>query len=165
VFWFAILIGAFAHPSLDANRRRQVHAFVAMRRLIIAAERYKADCGRYPVQGLDVLAHGPGVGCWKGPYLDGEVPTDPWGRVYVYRFDTLQPEIISYGADGEPRGKFFDADLSSRNMWVLSTQTPTEIRTQRVWIGGWFSAWVGLVICWYLLSRNRRYARRARPPR
>ena len=51
----------------------------------------------------------------RGPYLDGEVPADPWGRAFEFHLENLQPEIVSYGADGKPGGEFFDMDLSSRN--------------------------------------------------
>jgi general secretion pathway protein G len=158
-----IFIGTFIHPSLDVNRRRQVHGYVAIRRLMTAVEHYKTDCGRYPspAGALDALVHNPGVACWKGPYLDGEVPADPWGRAFVYRSDNLQSEVVSYGADGKPGGEFFDMDISSRNMWVLSPQTPTEITTQRIWIGVWWGAWVGFLTCGYLLWMNRRRSRRA----
>jgi general secretion pathway protein G len=164
VFVFAIFIGTFGHPSLDVNRRRQVHAYVAIRKLIGAIERYKADCGRYPslVEGLDALVRSPGAGCWKGPYLNGEAPVDPWGRTYLYRFDNLQPEVVSYGADGKPGGEFFDMDISSRNMWHLSPQAPIETRTQRIWIAVWFGAWIGLLgfayLLWKSLHRSRRQA-------
>jgi general secretion pathway protein G len=157
-FGLAIFIGISLHPSLDVNRRRQVHGYVAIRRLIGAIEHYKNDCGQYPseARALDALVHNPGGACWRGPYLDGEVPADPWGRAYVYHSYNLQSEVVSYGADGKPGGEFFDMDLSSRNLWVLSPQTPSEIRTQRIWIGGWLGAWVGLLTCGRLLWRGRR---------
>jgi general secretion pathway protein G len=158
VFGLAIFVGTFVHPSIDVNRRRQVRGYVAIRRLTTAVERYKADCGQYPslTGGLDALPHSPGVACWRGPYLDGEVPADPWGRAFVYRSYNLGPEVVSYGADGKPGGEFFDMDTSSRDMWVLSPQTPTEIKTRRIWIAVWFGAWVGLLACGHVLWMNRR---------
>src|SRR6059036_1718226 len=46
------------------------------------------DCGRYPTsrEGLEALVRNPGLGSWRGPYLNrGIVPKDPWKRDYVYR--------------------------------------------------------------------------------
>jgi hypothetical protein len=95
-------------------------------------------------------------------YLNGEAPVDPWGSTYLYRFDNLQPEVVSYGADGKPGGEFFDMDISSRNMWHLSPQAPIETRTQRIWIAVWFGAWIGLqgfaYLLWKSLHRSRRQA-------
>ena len=153
VFGFAVLIGIFAHPALDINRRRQILGYLDIRKLIAAVDRYKSDCGRYPslAGGLDTLVHSPGAACWKGSYLDGEVPADPWRRAFVYRLDNGQPEVISFGADGKPGGEFFDMDISSRNVWVFSPESPTEIRTRRIWIALWLGAWVGFLGCAYLL--------------
>ena len=68
-------------------------------------------------QGLEALRTRPAnVNFWEGPYLDKEVPLDPWKRAYVYRFpgehgDT--PDILSYGGDGQPGGEGVNADIVS----------------------------------------------------
>ena len=160
-------MGTFAESSLDVERRRQILGYVAIRHLMTAVGQYKTDCGQYPnpAGGLDALVHDPGVACWRGPYLDGKVPADPWGRSFVYRSENLRPEIVSYGADGKPGGKFFDMDISSRNMWVLSPQTPREIRTRGIQIAIWLGAWAGFLTCTYLLwtGRGRRRPRETMP--
>lgn len=52
---------------------------------------YETDNGSYPTtaQGLWALREKPTAApeprSWKGPYLKGEVPDDPWGTPYVYR--------------------------------------------------------------------------------
>ncbi|MDR2420117.1 MAG: type II secretion system major pseudopilin GspG [Puniceicoccales bacterium] len=50
---------------------------------------YRMNIGGYPTtdQGLKALVKAPeGVGRrWKGPYID-ELPLDPWGRPYEYRY-------------------------------------------------------------------------------
>jgi len=80
---------------------------------------YKLDTGTYPAseQGLGALrTRPPGMDNWKGPYLPKEIPPDPWGRPYVYRFPgehEEEPEIISYGADGKEGGQDEDADIVS----------------------------------------------------
>jgi general secretion pathway protein G len=54
---------------------------------------YKANTGSYPttLQGFKaLLVASPGVTNWKGPYLTcKDVPLDPWGTPYHYRFPGL----------------------------------------------------------------------------
>ena len=67
--------------------------------------------GEYPNsnQGLEVLLVSPGNDPnWHGPYLDshGKLPPDAWGRPLQYQYPGTnnpgQPDIWSYGADGQP---------------------------------------------------------------
>lgn len=81
---------------------------------------YKLDVGVFPSteQGLKALRVRPeGVANWNGPYLPQEVPTDPWNNAYVYKFPgengTDEPDIISLGADGQPGGENYNADILS----------------------------------------------------
>jgi general secretion pathway protein G len=84
-----------------------------------ALEIYKLDVGRFPnsSQGLEALVRQPsGVKGWNGPYLKkGELPMDPWGSPYEYRYPGQGggPEITSLGADGRPGGSGEDADVTS----------------------------------------------------
>ncbi len=43
--------------------------------------------------------------CWHGPYLQSDIPLDPWGHPYVYQYPgKLNPsgyDIISMGPDGQ----------------------------------------------------------------
>lgn len=81
-----------------------------------ALEIYKLDVGRFPTtdQGLEALVREPsGARGWNGPYLKkGEVPDDPWGNPYEYRYSGGIPEIISLGADGRQGGSGEDADIN-----------------------------------------------------
>jgi general secretion pathway protein G len=48
--------------------------------------------------------------------LSGDVPPDPWGHPYLYKYPGEhgdEPEIISYGADGQPGGEGINADVVS----------------------------------------------------
>lgn len=92
--------------------RAQIDAFEK------ALEQYRLDVGSLPAQaqGLDALVTAPaGAQKWQGPYLKKAVPLDPWGNAYVYRLTdaTKDPEIVSYGADGQPGGTGEAADVSS----------------------------------------------------
>lgn len=86
----------------------------------------RLDIGRYPEQseGLSLLVNPPAESglesLWFGPYIEGDLPVDPWGNPYEYvppasgeAGRPQGPVILSYGADGEPGGEGIDADISS----------------------------------------------------
>ena len=53
---------------------------------------------------------------WNGPYMDKEIPKDPWNHDYIYRFPGEHgdgPDITSLGQDGQPGGDGFAADIVS----------------------------------------------------
>jgi general secretion pathway protein G len=115
---FAALVGPRMLQKSDSARitaaRAQINSFMT------ALGAYKLDTGLYPTTelGLDALRHKPdGVNQWQGPYLPQEIPMDPWGNAYVYKFPAenggFEPEIISYGADGQPGGEEIFADIVS----------------------------------------------------
>jgi general secretion pathway protein G len=140
-----IYLGFFAEPFQDHNRIRYLHGTLHLKALAKAVERYKADCGDYPAasDGLKALVFNPGVKGWKGPYLQKDVPLDPWGRPYVYLCPngSTTPEIVSYGAEGKPGGTSFDADISTRNLHRSIPSSPSEVRARRVFVGSWIAAW------------------------
>jgi general secretion pathway protein G len=93
-------------PSVDKGRitaaRTQIEAFMG------ALQTYHIEKGKFPTteEGLQVIR----------PYLAKDIPNDPWGRPYVYRFPGEhgpEPELISYGADGQAGGEGIDADIES----------------------------------------------------
>lgn len=74
--------------------------------LLAALKTYQADTGVFPSveQGLQVLVvQPPGAENWKGPYIKGAVPKDPWGNPYVYRspgtVDSKGVDVLSFGFD------------------------------------------------------------------
>ncbi len=93
--------------------RTQINSFMT------ALGAYKLDTGTFPSteMGLQALRARPqDVPQWNGPYLPQEIPVDPWGRPYVYRYPGEhgdEPDIISYGADGQPGGEGINADVVS----------------------------------------------------
>jgi general secretion pathway protein G len=93
-----------------AQRRAQVSAAKTQVRAFkgpLAA--YRLDIGDYPPS-LHELRNQPAdaaaQGRWSGPYLDREVPLDPWRHEYQYRYpgqhDPDMPDISSNGPDGVP---------------------------------------------------------------
>jgi general secretion pathway protein G len=80
---------------------------------------YKLDTGTYPStdQGLQALRVSPeNVPQWAGPYLKNDIPLDPWGRPYLYKYPGEhgdEPDVISLGADGQPGGEGTNADIVS----------------------------------------------------
>ena len=83
-----------------------------------ALDQYRLDVGSYPTteQGLQALVSRPdGVDRWAGPYLQKQVPFDPWGRPYSYKSpgDHGDYDLVSYGADGQPGGTGENVDITS----------------------------------------------------
>lgn len=75
------------------------------------------DVGRFPStdEGLNVLVREPGgIDFWQGPYLDNELPLDPWQNSYRYEFvksGLSEFSLYSLGADGSPGGESLNADV------------------------------------------------------
>ncbi len=88
-----------------------------------ALDQYRLDMMNYPTsqQGLAALVEAPNdvrnAGNYRpGGYLRGEVPTDPWGNPYQYRFPGERGgayDLFSLGADGEPGGDGLNADIGN----------------------------------------------------
>jgi general secretion pathway protein G len=69
---------------------------------------YEVDTGSYPREqdGLRALVVQPAdVTNWRGPYLESDIPNDPWGHPYIYNYPgKLNPsgyDIVSMGPDGQ----------------------------------------------------------------
>lgn len=118
------MIAAFVGPRLIAqlDRSKVTAARVQMRALSAALQTMRIDLGRYPseAEGLDALVTRPGLDAdlgetWNGPYLDGAVPKDPWGRPFDYAppADEGAPVLRSLGADGREGGEGLAADIVS----------------------------------------------------
>jgi general secretion pathway protein G len=114
---FAALVAPRLLSRADTARstaaRAQINAFMT------ALGAYKLDTGTFPTteQGLQALREPPaGVNQWQGPYLPSEIPVDPWKRPYIYKYPGDhgdEPDIISYGQDGQPGGDGTNADIMS----------------------------------------------------
>jgi general secretion pathway protein G len=84
-----------------------------------ALDAYRLDTGHYPnaEEGLGALVTRPAEEPnWAGPYLQKQVPADPWGRAYVYRMPGQDGDfdLISLGKDGQAGGEGEAADITYR---------------------------------------------------
>jgi general secretion pathway protein G len=114
---FAAVVGPKMLQKADVAK--QVGARQQISNIGTALGMYKLDTSMFPTteQGLNALRVKPeGVNGWGGPYLPQDVPTDPWGRPYVYKYPGEhgdEPDIISLGADGQPGGTGISEDIVS----------------------------------------------------
>ncbi len=97
--------------SETAAARAQIEA------LAKALDTFRLDTGHYPssAQGLAALRVRPaGETKWNGPYLQKDVPPDPWGKPYIYRTPGTKGDfdLNSYGRDGAPGGSGENADIA-----------------------------------------------------
>ncbi len=114
---FATLVAPRLLRKGDAARVTAAHAQVNS--FMTALGAYKLDTGMFPTteQGLQALRTRPnGLAQWDGPYLPQEIPPDPWGRAYIYKYPGEhgdEPDIISLGTDGQPGGEGINAAMVS----------------------------------------------------
>jgi general secretion pathway protein G len=114
---FVALVGPSLFKKADTARitaaRAQISGFMT------ALGTYKLDTGIFPTteQGLQALRVKPqDANQWNGPYMPQDIPKDPWGHDYVYKFPGDhgdEPDIICYGGDGQPGGEGLNADIVS----------------------------------------------------
>lgn len=100
----SLAVGMFTNTQRKANinaTRSQIGAFTT------PISTYYIDTNQYPLD-LDSLRRPPANMAnpqkWAGPYLNKEIPLDPWGNQYRYLFPgKFRPEeydIWSLGPDG-----------------------------------------------------------------
>ncbi|WP_439635704.1 type II secretion system major pseudopilin GspG [Oceanicaulis sp.] len=111
----ATLVGPRLLGQLD--RSKVTAATTQIRMIETALDTMRLDIGRYPTEeeGLGLLQtpNEAVSAMWTGPYLDGGLPADPWGRPYQYRVGggSDRGQVFSYGADGQEGGSGLDADI------------------------------------------------------
>ena len=107
------LLGALVGPRLFAqlDRSKVRTAETQIHMLKSALDTMRLDIGRYPTaeEGLQLLVAAPADPqlrlLWHGPYLENQVPLDPWNKPYLYRPEgrDLNPiALYSLGQDGKP---------------------------------------------------------------
>lgn len=115
------LLAAYVGPRYFAQlgKSEQGAARAQIESFAKALDTYRLDTGHYPTTdvGLSALMVKPGnEPKWQGPYLQKEVPMDPWGRAYIYHLQDTGGdfELKSLGKDGQPGGEAENADVSYR---------------------------------------------------
>lgn len=114
------LVGPKLFGRVDSSKVQTAAAQIKM--LKGSIETFHLDVGRFPTQaeGLNSLNIAPTDERarlrWRGPYLDQELPADPWGTPYVYSVPGANGQpfaLFSLGADGKPGGEGTDADIGT----------------------------------------------------
>lgn len=121
------ILAALIAPRLftRVDEAKITQARIQIKNFETALRQFRMDNGFYPSteQGLDALITEPVTGqiperFRPDGYLEKKsIARDPWGNEYVY----ISPgadreyEIISYGADGQPGGEGYDADITDRD--------------------------------------------------
>lgn len=112
------LVGPRLFGTLDSKAPEIAATQVKMLRGAI--ETFRLDVGRYPTaqEGLSALSAKPAdpavAARWRGPYLDGDLPADPWKNAYQYSVPGANGQpfaLYSMGADGKRGGEGNDADV------------------------------------------------------
>jgi general secretion pathway protein G len=96
----AILAGLVGVRLLSqVDRSKSIAAKAQVEMLKSAVESLRADIGRLPTaeEGLALLTDAPPeMADWFGPYVDGELPMDPWNRPYHFETDASGREFYLY---------------------------------------------------------------------
>lgn len=112
------LVGPKLFAQADKAKVQTAEAQVKMLRA--GLEMMRLDIGRFPTaeEGLGLLMEKPSepraAQKWEGPYLDDGLPVDPWGNAYRYAPVPTEKQpfaLYSQGANGEPGGEGYDADI------------------------------------------------------
>jgi general secretion pathway protein G len=115
------LLGALVGPRLFRNvGKSKVTAAKAQIGMFMASlGQYKLEVGTFPTteEGLLALRMKPvSANRWDGPYMQKDVPLDPWGNPYIYKYPGEhgdEPDIISHGGDGREGGEGENEDVVS----------------------------------------------------
>ena len=115
------LFAALVAPRMlnQAGKARRTAAHAQINSFMTALGAYKLDTGTFPSTdlGLQALRVKPeNEPQWAGPYLPQDIPLDPWGRPYLYKYPGEhgdEPDVISLGTDGQPGGEGDNADIVS----------------------------------------------------
>lgn len=83
-----------------------------------ALDQFWLDTGHYPTmeEGLAALVVRPAnEPKWDGPYLQKDVPLDPWGRAYLFKIpgDHGEYDLYSLGKDGQAGGAGDAVDVNN----------------------------------------------------
>lgn len=116
IFWAAVILfvvfvlehltGPRMGPGLSNSKTTTAEQQTRMLRS--ALDTMRLDIGRYPTadEGLALLVTPPHddatAKSWRGPYIEGMVPLDPWGQPYHYSPVGQVPYPLALYSDGPP---------------------------------------------------------------
>jgi general secretion pathway protein G len=112
------LVGPRLFSKVDASKVKTAATQIKM--IKGSLETLRLDVGRFPKneEGLAMLYSKPEnkqiQSLWQGPYLDEEVPQDPWGAPYQYSTEGVEGQpfaLYSFGADGKLGGEETNKDI------------------------------------------------------
>jgi len=107
------LVGPQFFGKVDSSKVRTAETQVKM--LKMALQTYRLDVGSYPAAISDLQKAPASVAnYWQGPYLDENLPLDPWNNDYQYRLDSNAQQgfyLYSLGADGAEGGEELNAEI------------------------------------------------------
>ena len=115
------MLAAMVGPRLIRQQEKAAvkAAAAQIERLGTALDTFRLDMNRYPStqEGLTALMQPPtGSSHWDGPYLNKNIPLDPWDNPYQYRSPGgggRPYDLFSFGADGAPGGDGDNRDITS----------------------------------------------------
>lgn len=112
------LVGPRLFGKVDSSKVKTAQTQIKMIRG--ALETYRLDIGSFPddkiaLKYLYVKPTDSGLASrWQGPYLDDEVPLDPWGNAYLFSTNGREGQpfaLYSLGADGQVGGEGINEDI------------------------------------------------------
>ena len=106
-------VGVAVIPKLDEAKQDTARLDIA--NINQALKLYYTKKGKYPDTGTGLRA------LVETNNLE-RIPTDPWGKEYVYMNEGGKPLVTTYGGDGVSGGEGVDADISSRDLEAMATR-------------------------------------------
>lgn len=103
------ILAALVIPKFSGRteQARKTAAITQIKNFGTALDQYEIDNGNYPrgKNGLqDLLVAPRDAQNWKGPYMQNDIPLDPWGHAYIYecpgRHNPSGYDLSSVGLDG-----------------------------------------------------------------
>jgi general secretion pathway protein G len=125
------LVGPRVFTNVGKSRVQAAQAQIKLLRG--AVENFQLDVGRYPTtqEGLAVLNTKPAQAAlsarWRGPYLQEDLPSDPWGNAYLYSIPGANGQpfaLYSLGQDGKFGGEDQSADIGILPAPVTTAPNP-----------------------------------------
>lgn len=109
------MLAVMVAPNLfnKADGARRDAALSQISALGSALATHRLDVGEYPEELEGLMTNTTGRSTWDGPYLNNDVPKDPWGNDYQYSSDGSEFTLMSFGGDGRAGGEDNDADISN----------------------------------------------------